>query len=321
MDTLHKALRLGSAILLLFAVSSVFGQQKHPDIRTVAADLHVPEFSGDAPAAGKRVRLVHPNWEGTGVYAVLYLPTGWQPGKTFPVIAELPGNGGYRSQFGDACDGTPEGCRLGYGMSAGQGAIWLSLPFLNAAGDEVARKWWGVTSDRKPRTTVRHTIAMVEHVCREFGGDRSRVLLAGFSRGAIACNAIGLSDDSIAGLWCGMVLYSHYDGVLYEAWTYPDASLESAALRLGRLKGRPQFVCHEGNGVAKTRDYLEKTGVQGDFTFRATGFRNHNAEWILRPCAARDALRRWMVEKGLVLALHEVEEGNDPKREEEDDDE
>jgi hypothetical protein len=39
------------------------------------------------------------------------------------------------------------------------------------------------------------------------------VFIAGFSRGAIACNFIGLRDDEIASLWCGFVVHSHYEGV------------------------------------------------------------------------------------------------------------
>lgn len=46
--------------------------------------------------------------------------------------------------------------------------------------------------------------------------------------------------------------------------------------------------------VAATREWIESTGVKGASTFRETGFRNHNDEWVLRPSPARAALREWV---------------------------
>ena len=43
-----------------------------------------------------------------------------------------------------------------------------------------------------------------------------------------------------------------------------------------------------------TREYLASTGIQGDFTFLKTGFRNHNDAWTLRPSPARDKAREWL---------------------------
>ena len=44
-----------------------------------------------------------------------------------------------------------------------------------------------------------------------------------------------------------------------------------------------------------SRSYLQDTGTEGDFTFLETGFRNHNDVWVLRPSAARDAAREWLL--------------------------
>jgi len=86
-------------------------------------------------------------------------------------------------------------------------------------------------------------------------------VLCGFSRGAIACNFIGLHDDEIAGLWCGFIAYSHYDGV--KRWGFPGSDRESALRRLRRLGERPQLVMHEDPPakLAETRTYLESTGA------------------------------------------------------------
>jgi hypothetical protein len=121
-------------------------------------------------------------------------------------------------------------------------------------------------------------------------------VLTGFSRGAIACNFIGLHDSENAALWCAFVPFSHYDGVV--DWGYSGADRAAALQRLKLLGNRPQFICaEEGSGnhsVVATKEYLAATGHQGLFTFRGIGFRNHNDRWILRPSRARDELRSWV---------------------------
>ncbi|MCE9631735.1 MAG: hypothetical protein K8S94_13595 [Planctomycetia bacterium] len=51
------------------------------------------------------------------------------------MIVEYPGN----IFFTPVCHSTgrPEQCVIGYGMTRGAGAIWISLPFIDAA-DQVA---------------------------------------------------------------------------------------------------------------------------------------------------------------------------------------
>jgi len=87
-----------------------------PDITTVPLDLQVPAMTDTAPAAGQRVRQTTSGWETTNVHHALYLPANWKPGAKFPVLVEYAGNGGYKNKFGDTCDGTVEGCHLGYGQ-------------------------------------------------------------------------------------------------------------------------------------------------------------------------------------------------------------
>ena len=131
----------------------------------------------------------------------------------------------------------------------------------------------------------------------KYGGDPKRVVLCGFSRGAIACNYIGLHDDAIAKLWRAFIPYAHYDGV-NERWGYPGADRAAAKKRLHLLGTRPQFICQETStgrtSLAATRAYLKTTGFSGSFTFQSTGFRNHNDAWLLRPGPARAALRQWL---------------------------
>ena len=75
---------------------------------------------------------------------------------------------------------------------------------------------------------------------------------------------------------------------------YPGSDKAAALKRLQRLGARPQFICHEGKGVSATKQYLKETGIAGNFTIHATGFRNHNDAWLLRPSPVRKTLRSWL---------------------------
>jgi hypothetical protein len=277
---------------LLLALRSAAAEL--PDLSTVAADLIVPEMTEGAPVAGVRVRHTTPGWETTEVYGALYLPSDWKPGARFPVLVEWAGNGGYQNAFGDISTGQPEGSKLGYGLTEGKGAIWLCVPYLNRAGTANALTWWGDAPTYDPEPTLAYCRAAVREACDKYGGDPTRVVLAGFSRGAIACNYLGLHDDETAKLWRGFIAYSHYDGV--HKWPYADSDRASAAARLQRLGARPQFICGEASNADDTRRYLSETGwlEKGDFTIVGTGFRNHNDAWILRPSEARAQLRAWL---------------------------
>jgi hypothetical protein len=292
------------AILLCACVGLHAGSL--PDISSVAADLNVPGLAEGPPSAGKRVRL--------GLFpdtppVILYLPTDWTPEKKFPVIIELAGNGNYKNQYGDTSSGMPEDSVLGYGLSGGKGFVWACVPFLNEAGDQTAITWWGDTPDYRPNSTVAFLKRAVPALCERFSGDTERVILCGFSRGAIATNAIGLHDDEIATLWRAFLCYSHYDGV-DPRWPFAGADSASARQRLARLKGRPQLICSE-SPLETTRLYLQSTGVSGDFTFLETGFRNHSDAWTLRPSPARDTARQWLAE--LVKMPPQSSHPNEPQ--------
>lgn len=290
MKTARRLLILGLLAITFSCSGAESGSV--PDISSVPADLEVPSLSDGAPGPGLRVKQTLPAWRQTAVYHILYLPKDWQPSRRYPVIVEYAGNGNYRNKLGDVSTGRPEGSKLGYGMSAGKGFIWLCLPYLNDAGNDIAITWWGDKPTYNPQPTLKYCREAVPWICREYGGDPERVVLCGFSRGAIACNFLGLHDDATAKLWCGFVPYSHYDGV--RQWPYPSADRASALARLKRLGSRPQFICHESSGVEDTRRYLAEAMSGGNFTFVPTGFQNHNDAWALRPSEARTKLRAWL---------------------------
>ena len=260
-----------------------------PNIVSIPPDLVVPPVADGEPVAGKRVRQSLPEYRGTAVHHLLYLPTDWKPGGKYPVIVEYAGNGNYRNGFGDFSDGSVEGSNLGYGISGGKGFIWIAMPFVDPVKKENAAQWWGDAD-----ASADYCVKTVRSVCEQYGGDSQAVVLAGFSRGAIACNYIGLRNDEIAGLWAAFVAHSHYDGVI-EKWPYAEADRGSALIRLGRLKGRPVLVSQEGD-PGMTRRYIESTGMQASFTFLPLPYPNHTDAWVLRDLPERAKLRVWVQE-------------------------
>lgn len=276
-------------LVLMPAFSPVLtwaGSEPPAQIRAIPQDLMPPPMTETVPGPGRRVKGIAREYRGTDVHHTLYLPTDWQPGKRFPVIVEYAGNGPYSNEHGGTCSGRVEDCCLGYGMSAGRGFIWVCLPYISKDRQRNQRQWWGDIE-----ATVAYCKIVIPRICSSYGGDTSALLLAGFSRGAIACNFIGLHDEEIAALWRGFVCHSHYDGV--RKWDYQGSDRRAAALRLKRLNNRPQFISHELS-VKETRDYLSQAYPQGNFRFQVIPFVNHTDTWVLRDIPARRALRQWL---------------------------
>ena len=248
-------------------------------LENMTPDLIVPPVTNGLPGPGKRVKQFLPGYDGTEVYHTLYLPTDWEKEKKYPVIVEYSGNKWKSSQ------GTVDECDLGYGISGGKGVIWVCLPFVDKKNGQNAATWWGDVD-----ATVAYCKQAVSTVCAEYGGDSSKVFIAGFSRGAIACNYIGLHDDEIASLWRGFICHSHYDGV--RQWGYAGSDRSSAATRLKRLGTRPQFISQE-RSVKATKTYLKEAFPSGNFTFLALPFADHTDQWVLRDIAERKILREW----------------------------
>ena len=264
-------------IMCLLCGSGLLAQGLH--WQAVKPDLVVPEVIEGRVAAGKRVRHRFKEFQGTRLYHAIYLPTDWHAGKSYPVIIEYAGN---RHRHGD---GSVESCKLGYGITGGKGAIWVSMPFVDLDKKANSPTWWGSAD-----ATVDYCKQAVRQVCTQMGGDPSRVFIAGFSRGSIAANYIGLHDDEIAKLWCGFICHSHYEGV--RKWGWKDK--ESAADRLKRLGKRPQYVSQE-KSVNATREYLRKADVDGAFTFVSLPFAEHTDRWVLRDIPPREQLRDWFL--------------------------
>jgi len=79
------------------------------------------------------------------------------------------------------------------------------------------------------------------------------------------------------------------------SWGYAASDRKSAVQRLQRLKGRPQFISHEGS-VAETEKYLKELCPEGNFTFCPLPYRNHTDAWTLRDIPERAMVRQWIKE-------------------------
>jgi hypothetical protein len=289
-------------LLLWLGMMSVLScnSKDYPDIKTISQDLTPSPMEDGLPEPGKRVKLVAIEYKESQIYHSLYLPTDWRQGKKFPVIVEYTGNGPYRNKYGDAYSGKVEDCSLGYGISGGEGFIWVCLPYISKDHKHNERHWWGDLE-----ATVDYCKTVIPRILKEYGGDPSAVFFADFSRGSIACNFIGLYDDEIAAIWRGFICHSHYDGV--RKWNYQGSDRNSAAVRLKRLNSRPQFISQEGS-VAKTRQYLETAYPKGNFTFQVIPYRNHTDSWILRDIPERKVIRNWVENILKMDVIHQYQQ-------------
>ncbi|MEY3110836.1 MAG: hypothetical protein RL079_1521, partial [Verrucomicrobiota bacterium] len=169
-----------------------------------AADLALPPLTSGEPQPGKRATVIAPEYAGSKVRHLIALPDDWTPdwkarGKSWPVIAEYTGN--YFPTSGST--GEVEGAGLGYGVSRGK-AIWVVLPYVAKARQKNEITWWGDIA-----ATVGYAKTNIPRICAEFGGDPKKVVLCGFSRGAIGVSFLGLHDDDMAKLWCGLWAHDH----------------------------------------------------------------------------------------------------------------
>lgn len=275
--------------LLVLGSLSLAGYVLHAGDKQTVKDLVTPEMTTEEPAAGRRVRQVAPEYEGTEIYHALYLPVDWNPGGKYSVIVEYTGNKFAKS----GSTGEVEDANLGYGLTGGSGFIWVSMPCVEKGRQENALTWWG---DRQ--ATVDYCKINVPRICKQFGGDPGSVFICGFSRGAIAASYIGLADDEIAAMWKGMFTHDHFDG--QKTWNYPDSDRNSALVRLARLKGRPVLASGGSNGFL--REHLELA----DFTFLSVPVAEiftipegklihpHTDLWMHRESKYREQARQWL---------------------------
>ena len=266
-----------------------------------AAELPLPPLAKGPPQPGRRVAVTAPEYAGTQVRHLIALPDDWTPdwkarGKSWPVIAEYTGN--YFPASGST--GEVEGAALGYGMARGK-AIWVVLPYVAKDRRKNEITWWGDVE-----ATVGYAKTNIPKICGEFGGDPRKVLLCGFSRGAIGVSFLGLHDDEVAKLWCGLWAHDHFDGEKEwkgSEWGAPlDRYRAEASTRLRRLAGRPLLV---SGAREETRRLLAQVGAT-DVTYltidmlalfgkfpNESAKTGHTDRWLLRDSRPGDEALAW----------------------------
>jgi hypothetical protein len=252
-------------------------QGDQPKWKRPPGRLDVPAIEDASPAPGKRVRYRLPGDEKNSIYSILNLPADWQSGKKYPVIVEYPGN----VFFASACysTGLPDQCVIGYGITKGQGAICLGMPFVDRPKGGVAENGWGKADD-----TADYVMRVVAEVCGKFGGDRENVIITGFSRGAIACGYIGLRNDKIAALWKGFHACQHSDGANWNGST-----MTGAIERAARFKGQAVFQTDNSQDNFQPVMDAMKTKV----TWAQSGLHFHSTAMFLDDRPSTQQLREW----------------------------
>ncbi len=310
---IFNAARIVLATLLLAPLAGLAADEsRRPDVMTFPSDVKNPAISEGAPAPGKMVLQSLPSYAGNEVAHTLYLPPDWEKGKRFPVIIEYLGNKNRVRDNGG----------IGHALSGGKGFIWAVLPFVSTDGKQDMDEWWGDVD-----ATVAYAKEAVPAICREWGGDSAQVVLTGYSRGAIACNYIGLHDDQIAGLWRAVIAVSHYDDG-HTAWGMKPDEQGRAAERLRRLGKTPQLISGEYGSrtlnhvkllqaikgenlntfaaakaelrmeplteIERTRQFVARHHPRGNFKFIDLLWVNHGVTVLHRDTPERQQMRDWL---------------------------
>jgi hypothetical protein len=239
-----------------------------------------PPLVESRPAPGAFVKVQSEEFQGTGVYHGLYLPTNWQPGQRYPVLVE------YAPNRWEELTGKVEDCRLGFHLSGGRDFIWLVLPYVDAVARTNVLWWWG-----SENATIEYCLTNLRHTCDQYGGDPNAVLFTGFSRGAIAAGYLALRNDQIADVWLGFLPHSHIDGGRFT----PDGARE----RLARTRGRPTFVTYGSDDDGKNES-PKGARILREFGFpvveRELAGLKHTDRFLDNDSLVRREMRAWMAD-------------------------
>ncbi|MEI8364783.1 MAG: hypothetical protein WCF65_00025 [Parachlamydiaceae bacterium] len=256
------------AVMLCFSLAS------HVDIGALA----VPAVEEGLPEAGKRVRVYLSRYP--GAYYVLFLPYNFTGTSMLPLIFESPGN-----FFEESLCGLPEGACLGYGLTRGMDYIWVSVPFVDDNG-LILEKYWG----ENPLSTVNFWLAVLADLNMKFRVDRGKVVLAGFSRGAVSTIYIGNYNSIISSKWSAYFAHAHFDGCCQTV-------LGNTNERIKRIKDNKVLITVGGDDPAKqcSKEAYEKLIEKGySATYLEIPNLGHSPAWILEESEAADEARSWL---------------------------
>ncbi|MDC0723679.1 carboxypeptidase-like regulatory domain-containing protein [Nannocystis bainbridge] len=240
-----------------------------------------PPLTDGEPAPGAFVKVVAPEYQGTGVYHGLYLPPDWQPGRRYPMIVESPCN-----EYGDFT-GKVDDAILGYHLAGCQQFVWLVLPYLES-GANLDFGWGDVPA------TVAYWQTNLARTIDAWGIDPGAVVVSGFSRGAIGTSFVGLHDDGIADAWLGFVMHSHADVVTPLT---PDGGAGSAS-RMQRVRGRAAWLSWGAAGDGGQPNSLKGVELLASFGYPITTLAvpgvGHTDAWLADDVASRQVAQQWL---------------------------
>jgi len=240
-----------------------------------------PPLIDGAPSPGAFVKVVAPEYEGTGVYHGLYLPPDWQPDRPYPLVVESPCN-----KYGDFT-GKVDDAALGYHLAGCRRFVWLVLPYLEN-GANLDYGWGDVPA------TIAYWQINLARTIEAWGIDPGAVVVSGFSRGAIATSFIGLHDDTIADAWLGFVMHSHADVITNLT---PDAGAGSAT-RMGRVRGRASWLSWGAVGDGGAANSLKGVELLTSFAYPVTTLAvpgvGHTDAWLADDAASRQTAQQWL---------------------------
>ncbi|MDC0672486.1 carboxypeptidase-like regulatory domain-containing protein [Nannocystis radixulma] len=240
-----------------------------------------PPLVAGEPGPGAFVKIVAPEYEGTGVYHGLYLPPDWQPGRRYPMIVESPCN-----KYGDFT-GKVDDATLGYNLAGCRHYVWLVLPYLEN-GANLDYGWGDVPA------TIAYWQTNLARTIETWGVDPGAVVVSGFSRGAIGASFVGLHDDAIADAWLGFFMHSHADVITNLT---PDQGAGSAT-RMGRVGGRAALLSWGAAGDGGAANSLKGVELLTSFghppTTLAVPGVGHTDAWLQDDAASRQVAQQWL---------------------------
>jgi lysophospholipase L1-like esterase len=234
------------------------------------------------PTPGQLVKQYGEETVSQNIYHALYLPKNYTPGKLYPVIVEYPCNEWY------GLTGKVEDANMGYYLSGGQDYIWVIMPVIDSASLNNLNTGWGSNSN-----TIKYLKTNLRKVLETYGGDPSKVILTGFSRGAVNCNFMGTNNDDVADIWLGFLPFAHMDGGLI-----PDHTDTNGMTRVGRTYGRSTFVAYGEKDDAGSKNSLVGYNNLMNWGYPtekcAIPDMTHTDLWVKFDNPSRQKARKWL---------------------------
>jgi len=228
-----------------------------------------PPIEVGYPEPGKRITVFIDDYPEAPY--VLFLPYNYHEGRKLPVIME------------SLCIFlTTEDAVLGYGLSKGMNCIWVTVPYVDDEGK--------LSSWNYPECTVKYWLAVLEDLNNKFAIDNSKIVIAGFSLGAMTTSYIGNWNNEISSKWSGYFAYAHFDDCCFQ-------QQGNFNERILRIKDRKVFLVAGGKDSARRcsiKSYykLIQKGILVDYMEVPDAI--HCPYWILEDSKYTENARQWL---------------------------